>query len=107
MAWKLLNKIKASGYTDTASMELLDYMNKFSAEFHKNVIKKGDPDALHNTDELRRDCYKRENSRNRDISSAYASELVRLPEQINRDFKHHEETLIAIIDENRKINTYY
>ena len=106
-SYELLLKIKNSQHTDQEAINQLKYITKFNNEFHKNVVKKGSETDLHNTDELRRDCYKRENSRNRDISSAYASELVRLPEQINKDFRHHEETLIAIIDENRKINTYY
>lgn len=45
----------------------LEYLTKFNNEFHKNVIKKGDETALHSTDELRRDCYARENARNRDV----------------------------------------
>lgn len=49
------------------SRKTLEYITRFNNEFHKNVIKKGDPKALHSTDELRKDCYARENARNRDI----------------------------------------
>ena len=47
----------------------MEYITKFNNEFHKNVVKKDDPKALHNTPELRKDCYARENARNRDVMS--------------------------------------
>lgn len=69
MSWQLLNRIENSNYTDTEAIQALEYITRFNNEFHKNVIKKGDVNALHNTDELRRDLYSRENSKNRDLAS--------------------------------------
>ena len=69
LSWELLYRIERSNYTDLEAIEALEYITKFNNEFHKNVIKKGDPKALHSTDELRRDLYSRENAKNRDIMS--------------------------------------
>lgn len=63
----------------------LEFITKFNNEFHKNVVKKGDPKALHKTDELRRDCYARENARNRDVMSVRAT--VSLVERDDMRFK--------------------
>lgn len=49
------------------SKEALQFLTKFNNEYHKNVLKKDDPKALHNTDQLRKDCYDRENAKNRDV----------------------------------------
>lgn len=70
LSHKLLRRVLESDYKDLPALDLLNYITKFNNEFHKNVIKKGDPTALHNTDKLRRECYARENARNRDFMSA-------------------------------------
>ena len=69
LSFSLLEKIIKSEWTDQVSMDALAYITKFNNEFHKNVIKKGDNNALHNTDALRKQLYARENARNRDITS--------------------------------------
>jgi hypothetical protein len=69
LSFKLLKRILQDGCEE--SRKHLTYITKFNNEFHKNVIKKGDSTALHFTDELRRDCYARENARNRDVFSKY------------------------------------
>lgn len=69
LSYDLLKRVIESNYTDEESMNALDYITKFNNEYHKNVIKKDDPNALHNTDELRRSCYALENARNRDMMS--------------------------------------
>ena len=72
LSWELLERIekaKKAGKTDKEAEEALAYIARFNNEFHKNVIKKNDPEALHNTDELRKDCYARENAKNRDVMS--------------------------------------
>lgn len=43
-----------------------EWMSKFNNEFYGGKIKKGDPTALHNTDDLRKECYNRNNAANRD-----------------------------------------
>lgn len=67
LSYRLLKKVVFEGCEE--SRRHLEYITKFNNEFHKNVIRKGDASALHSTDELRRDCYDRENARNRDVYS--------------------------------------
>lgn len=69
LSYRLLKKVLDSNYQDLEALEALNYLTKFNNEYHKNVIKKGDAEALHNTDKLRKECYARENARNRDIMS--------------------------------------
>ncbi len=83
LSGKLLRRVLDSNYQDAEAVELLTYLTKFNNEFHKNVIKKGDPDALHNTDTLRKDCYARENSRNRDIMSYRKGSKIYMEEYEN------------------------
>lgn len=46
--------------------EALEWLDKFNREYYNNSgLKK--KDALHNTDELRKDCYNRTNAAHRDI----------------------------------------
>lgn len=65
LSYKLLRKVIEDGCED--ARRHLEYITKFNNEFHKNVIKKGDPDALHHTDELRKDCYARDYARRGDV----------------------------------------
>lgn len=69
LSYELLERVLKSGYEDREAIEALAYLTRFNNEFHKNVIKKGDPEALHDSDERRRQCYARENARNRDLMS--------------------------------------
>ena len=79
LAFALLKKV-LKGCKE--SRQALEYLTKFNNEFHRNVIKKGDKTALHNTDVLRLDCYRRENSRNRDVFTR--TEIVYVGENIER-----------------------
>lgn len=65
LANELLHKVLKEGCEE--SRKALKWLSKFNNEFHKNVIKKHDDTSLHCTEDLRKDCYARENSRNRDI----------------------------------------
>jgi hypothetical protein len=65
-----LERVLRSDYKDEEAIHLLEYITRFNNEYHKNVIKKNDPKALHNTEKLRKECYARENARNRDIMSS-------------------------------------
>lgn len=69
LAWEMLERYEKSGGTDKEAEQTLDYLTKFNNEYHKNIIKKDDPNALHNTPELRKSLYDRENAKNRDIMS--------------------------------------
>lgn len=61
---------------DEKAASALDYLSKFNNEYHKNVIRKDDPNALHHTDTLRRDLYARENAKNRDIMSVRKTQRI-------------------------------
>ncbi len=56
-----------SDYYDQLNLEQKRFMSRFNNEFYKGNVKKGDPNALHKSDELRKDCYTRNNIANRDI----------------------------------------
>ena len=103
LSWNLLKKIQESNYTDQKSMDALAYITRFNDEFHKNVIKKDDPNSLHCTAELRKSLYSRENSKNRDIMSRENKFLESLAEPqhnlIQRNGSHTiEDTLIDLIE---------
>jgi hypothetical protein len=66
----------------------LEFMSKFNTEYVGGNVKKNDPDSLHNTEKLRKDCYSRNNSSNRD---AYAirectGRLSSIYEKVGTDF---------------------
>ena len=119
LSFKLLDKIIKSNYTDQKSMDELAYITKFNNEFHKNVVKKDDPEALHNTEELRKDLYDRENSRNRDIMSVERHKMVSLEPKIaeteggqmymdaflnsGRDLFGQEDAVIELMDRSDEI----
>jgi hypothetical protein len=123
LSYALLKKIKDSNYTDQESMDALAYITKFNNEFHKNVVKKDDPNALHSTDKLRKDCYARENSRNRDIMSRENKFLKSLDAQtVPKDSTHdtlgeklanennnvspHEDVMIDLLDSTTRQRYY-
>ena len=121
---QLLSKIKASNWTDKEAIAQLNYITKFNNEFHKNVVKKGDPNALHGeqlSNELRTDrwgniqldkngnpiplnlrqtCYARENAKNRDTLSVQLTERkdVQYPTPFLSDNYEPEDILIEFID---------
>lgn len=74
LSYELLKRVVYD--SDEQAREALEYLTKFNNEFHKGTTKKGDKNALHNTDELRRDCYARVNAKNRDVFSKCAVFLV-------------------------------
>lgn len=69
LAFVLLRKVQKDNCQK--SKEALEFLTKFNNEYYKNVIKKGDPNAIHSSDELRLDCYDGENSRNRDMFTEF------------------------------------
>lgn len=56
-------------YLANQAKEALDFMSKFNDEYYGGKVKAGDETALHNTEELRKDCYNRNNASNRDAYS--------------------------------------
>ncbi len=54
-------------YTDKLDEKTAEWLAKFNNEFVGAKVIKGDPAALHNTQELRRDCYRRSNVARRDM----------------------------------------
>jgi hypothetical protein len=54
-------------YIQTLSNTAKDWLNQFNSEYYGGGPKKGCPKALHNTDELRKDCYNRTNRANNDV----------------------------------------
>lgn len=49
------------------SRKALEWLTKFNNEYHKDVVKKGDKEALHKTDEMRKDCHRRNYARRNDL----------------------------------------
>lgn len=49
------------------SKKALEWLTRFNNEFHKAVIPKSDPNNLHNTPKLRRDCNSRNYARRWDL----------------------------------------
>lgn len=93
-SFRLLERVR---YGDQEAAHLLAYLTKFNNEYHKNVIKKGDTTALHNTDKLRRECYARENARNRDLMSV--RKYMKIPmEELDR-ILHNE---LILLDEDNE-----
>jgi len=87
LSYELLAKVLNDGCEKSRS--LLAYITKFNNEYYKNVIKKGDESALHASDELRGDCYARNNARSRDLFNK-AKSIDKAPEtffeRINQRF---------------------
>jgi len=76
LPYQLLKKIIESNYEDKESIYQLEFLTKFNNEYHKAVIKKGDADAFHNTDELRKERYTANNHRNVDVMSCQKLEVI-------------------------------
>lgn len=77
--------------------EAKDWLNQFNQEYYRNRIKKGDPNALHNTDELRKDCYNRENAANRDLYAIKATGNLIVGDCTVKDAEGNEESLLNMI----------
>jgi hypothetical protein len=56
LAYELLNKALAG---DLEASKELEWLARFNNEYHKAVLPEDDPNSLHNTKELRRDCNRR------------------------------------------------
>lgn len=103
-------------YTDKLSAEEAAWLGQFNQEFYRNRVKKGDKNALHNTDALRKECYSRENAANRDLyavkncggmvgdfqSSDQEGNSESIYNMVADCSNPNEDTLIDMIDNSRK-----
>lgn len=64
LAYRLLERTE-NGCEE--SRRALEWLTKFNNEYHKNVIKKGDKTAFHNTAELRKECDRRSYTSRNDV----------------------------------------
>jgi len=86
------------------------FLARFNDEYYGGAVKKNDPDALHNTDKLRKDCYTRNNINNRDTYSILDSGKaiykpdqekaveMKVMEQSNLNTNELEEALVEYLD---------
>lgn len=58
-------------YLSSLSDDELDFLAKFSAEHYQNTFHNTENDFAERGSQQRKDCYSRENARNRDIWSAF------------------------------------
>jgi hypothetical protein len=65
LATQLLMKVLKDGCEE--SRKVLEWLTRFNNEYYKAVIKKGDPEALHNTEQLRQDLNNRNYLRRNDL----------------------------------------
>jgi hypothetical protein len=56
-------------YLGKLNDEELKFLNKFTGEYINAAINQEDKTTMHNTKRLRKDCYDRNNARNRDITT--------------------------------------
>jgi hypothetical protein len=54
-------------YVEKLSDEEREFLERFSREFYQGGPRKGDPNAVHATDEQRKATYRANNERNRDV----------------------------------------
>jgi hypothetical protein len=84
-----LRLLKRALSGDEKAIKALEFLTRFNNEFHKAVLKKGDPNALHQADQARKECYARNNRRNRDAlhvnNGLLSLEFVRYYEIITDD----------------------
>lgn len=76
LSHKLLEKALAG---DEEAANTLRWLSRFNNEFHKDLIRKGDKNALHKTDELRLDCHRRNYARRHDLYTA--ADRVDIPQE--------------------------
>jgi hypothetical protein len=99
-------------YLNKLSPEEKEWLNKFSEEYNSASFKKSkkgnySTKNLHRTKKLRKECYDRNNSRNRDIFSiTKANDMLKEADKLNtyleeksiRNATQVEDDIIAIID---------
>lgn len=105
-------------YLGKLSEEEKEWLNKFSEEYNSGSFKKTEAGNystknLHRSKKLRKDCYDRTNSRNRDVFSiTKANDMLKDADKLNfhleeksyRDAGQVENDIIEIIDLNKELN---
>lgn len=81
------------------SKDALLWLTKFNNEFHKAVIKKGDETALHKTDELRRDCNKRNYARRNDLYGFVTTQNYDCLEFYGTQYNYKKEAVLKTSEE--------
>ena len=73
-------------YVESLSQSDKEWLAQFNNEYYGGKVKKGDTTALHNTDDLRQDCYRRNNLSNRDLLSIKeCSGLIEIDDSIKEE----------------------
>jgi hypothetical protein len=104
-------------YVDKLDPEARDFLAQFTDEYYGGAIKKGDPNALHYSedqeecDRLRKDCYNRNNEMNRcqynlSKTTGKLSQIYNFINDVSTDRSSmsHEEFLIRVQDEIDQLN---
>lgn len=78
------------------------WLAKFNREFHEGKVRKGDAGAFHAEEELRLDCYRRNNSVNRDLYAIKQCTARLLPEALDAGVTDsHEKAIDFWLDAHR------
>lgn len=113
LAYELLEKVEKNN--DQEARKALEWITRYNNEFYRGVLKKNDPNAIHNTDKLYKEATDAHHARRRDIMAVERDSMVSyespgkrtsdeggkaIDEQFlneNRDL-NHEDHLIELID---------
>lgn len=92
-------------YSQELSLEDQVWLAQFNNEYYGGKVKKGDLTALHNTDDLRQDCYRRNNISNRDLFAIKeCSGLIETDDTISEE--SIEENITESIDNFKNWETF-
>lgn len=92
-------------YLNKLSPKELKWLNKFTEEY-VNANLSGQSKKLHNTKELKKDCYDRNNARNRCVyTKAKASGNV-VDTEVVEVFEVDEDEIVESIDLKKKLNSF-
>lgn len=95
-------------YIDKLSPSDAKWLDRFNREYHAASISKFDPKALHSTDELRRDCYNRNNKSNRDLyTQSYNYNLLSLNEVVILSDSFCEDSILKRVDQKKALSSDY
>lgn len=104
-AWDLYNKAMDG---DKKAEEALDYLARFNNELHRNVMKKGDPDAIiANNDEMRKEIFRNYRGKYEDMfSQGFSEELPdesfdqksEMKARKSPSSNHQEDVMIELMD---------
>lgn len=107
LSWELLRRVEQSDYADTEALEALDYLTRFYNELYRGVLKKNDPKAIHQTDELYKAAVGSRNAHRRctptgptySIDSFPGNKALLIPVEEYEELDEH--ALLTLIDQKR------